>query len=147
MSYLICGDGDDRPRLEAKVRALDLDDRVCFAGYVPEEDKADHYRLADAFVMPGYGEGFGIVYLEALACGVPVVASQADASQEAVRDGLLGAIVDPRDPDDVLAGIRDALSRRGAGVPKGLAYFSFGRLYRAVAHAVLRAIGRHQSQN
>src|ERR1051326_7987759 len=64
--YLILGDGDDRSRLQSKVCALGMDVHVVFAGYIPEEEKAAHYRLADAFVMPGRGEGFGIVYLEAM---------------------------------------------------------------------------------
>lgn len=126
VAYLVCGGGEDRARLEAKAIALGVGDRVVFAGYVPEAEKADHYRLADAFVMPGWGEGFGIVYLEALACGVPVVASSADASREAVRDGALGAVVDPSDPQSVLTGIRDALGRE-KGVPEGLDHFSHRR--------------------
>ena len=126
IAYLIAGDGDDRTRLEEKAETLGVRDRVVFAGYVPEEEKADHYRLADAFVMPGSGEGFGIVYLEALACGVPVVASTLDASREAVRDGLLGAVVDPRDPADLQRGILQALAAERE-VPEGLSYFSFER--------------------
>jgi phosphatidyl-myo-inositol dimannoside synthase len=138
IAYLICGDGDDRPRLEAKARQQGLADRVVFAGYIPEEEKVDHYRLADAFVMPGRGEGFGIVYLEALACGVPVVASGADASREAVRDGRLGEVVDPDNLDSVAAGIERALER-GHGVPEGLDYFSFQR-YQARWHGVIRSL-------
>ncbi len=126
IAYLVCGGGGDRQRLEAKAAALGVADRVTFAGYVPEEEKADHYRLADAFVMPGSGEGFGIVYLEALACGVPAVASSADASREAVRDGMLGVVVDPADQASVVSGIRDALGRE-KGVPDGLDYFSHDR--------------------
>ena len=135
VSYLICGSGDDRNRLEAKARDLGVHDRVVFAGYVDETEKADHYRLADAFVMPGWGEGFGIVYLEALACGVPVVASSKDASHEAVLDGELGVVVDPHDPTSVVEGIRDALARP-KGVPAGLDTFSqaqFGERWRSVA--------------
>lgn len=134
IAYLICGDGDDRPRLESMAASLGVGDRVVFAGYVPEDEKADHLRLADAFVMPGRGEGFGIVYLEALACGVPVVASALDASREAVRDGALGVVVTPDDPVSVVEGIRDALAR-SKGVPDGLAYFSrerFAERWRAV---------------
>ena len=126
LCYLICGDGDDRPRLEAKARRLGLDDHVLFAGYVPEEEKADHYRLADAFVMPGRGEGFGIVYLEAMACGIPVIASSADASEEAVRHGDIGIVVDPSSPSDLKRGIRVALSAERT-VPDGLDYFSHDR--------------------
>ncbi len=76
-----------------------------WAGYIPESEKADHYRLADAYAMPGRGEGFGIVYLEALAWGVPVVASQVDSGREAVRDGALGILVDPNDAKDIKRGI------------------------------------------
>lgn len=126
IAYLVCGDGDDRSRLEAKAERLGVGNRTVFAGYVPEEEKEDHYRLADAFVMPGRGEGFGIVYLEALACGIPVVASSADASQEAVRDGKLGTVVDPGDYEDVKRGILTALSEH-RGVPGGLEYFSVER--------------------
>jgi glycosyltransferase involved in cell wall biosynthesis len=124
LSYLVCGDGDDRPRLERKAERLGVSDRVVFAGYVPEEEKEDHYRLADAFVMPGRGEGFGIVYLEAMACGVPVVASRADASREAVRDGELGTVVNPGDPSELVNGIQKALNEP-RGVPDGVEYFSF----------------------
>ena len=138
LAYLVCGSGDDRERLEAKARSLGLEGRVVFAGYVAEEEKADHYRLADAFSMPGRGEGFGIVYLEALACGVPVVASSADASQEAVLGGELGVIVDPDDPSSVADGLRTAL-RRPNGVPDRLDHFSQGRFaerWRAVVDRV-----------
>ena len=140
LSYLIVGDGDDRPRLERKADDLGVADRVVFAGYIDESEKADHYRLADAFVMPGRGEGFGIVYLEALACGIPVVASSLDASREAVRDGDLGEVVDPRDREDLKRGIQAALSTEH-GVPEGLAYFSleaFTQRWHALVDRVFR---------
>jgi len=136
VSYLVCGDGDDRSRLERKAERLGVADRTVFAGYVPEEEKDDHYRLADAFVMPGRGEGFGIVYLEAMACGVPVVASSADASREAVRDGQLGVVVDPGDASDLKQGVCRALDA-GRGVPDGLEYFSFDRFLERWHEAVL----------
>lgn len=135
LAYLICGDGPDRDRLEAKATRLGVGDRTIFAGYVPEEEKVGHYRMADAFAMPGRTEGFGIVYLEALACGVPVVASRADASKEAVRNGKLGAVVDPDDPASVKEGILKAL-REPHGVPDGLDYFSVDR-FRARWHRVV----------
>jgi glycosyltransferase involved in cell wall biosynthesis len=124
LAYLVCGDGTDRDRLMGKAQELGLQDSVVFAGYIPEEEKVDHYRVADAFVMPGRGEGFGIVYIEALACGIPAVASSADASHEAVRDGLLGEVVDPYDSEDIAAGIRRALERP-RGRPDGIEYFGF----------------------
>lgn len=137
VAYLVCGDGDDRARLEQKARALGLQDRVVFAGYIPDDEKADHYRLADAFVMPGRGEGFGIVYLEALACGVPVVASEVDASREAVLNGELGAIVNPDDATDIRRGILAALECRHE-VPHRLDHFSTDR-FAERWHAVVEA--------
>lgn len=110
IAYLVVGDGPDRARLERKAARLGVSERVVFAGYVEDHEKADHYRLADLFVMPGRGEGFGIVYLEAMASGVRVVASSADASRETVLDGRAGEVVDPGDPDDILAGILRGLS-------------------------------------
>mgnify|MGYP006270968715 FL=1 len=133
IAYLICGDGDDRPRLAAKAERLGISNRVVFAGYIPEDEKADHYRLADTFVMPGRGEGFGIVYLEALACGVPVIASCADASEETVRYGKLGTVVDPKDSHDLKQGIRRALCS-DTGPPSGLGYFSFDRFVERWQH-------------
>ena len=141
ITYLVCGDGADRARLEAKAKRLGVADRTIFAGYIPEEEKVDHYRVADVFAMPGRTEGFGIVYLEAMACGVPVVASSADASREAVRGGRLGTVVDPDDPDSVKSGILKAL-RAPNGVPDGLDYFSVERFqerWHEVVETCLRA--------
>ena len=121
--YVIAGDGSDRPRLEAKVRERDLTNHVIFTGYVPEKEKRDLYRAADVFAMPGHGEGFGIVYLEAMACGVPVIASTMDGSREAVRDGMLGLTVNPGDPAALREAVRTALRRPKGVVPSGLDYF------------------------
>ena len=124
LSYLLVGDGDDRARLAAKAAALGVSERVVFAGYIPESEKAAHYRIADAFVMAGRGEGFGIVYLEALASGVPVVASTADASREAVLNGTMGELADPDKPHELEAAILRALERPVGIIPKALENFS-----------------------
>jgi len=125
IGYVIAGDGSDRARLEGVARDHGVADRVVFAGRVSEKEKQDHYRLADVFVMPGRGEGFGFVFLEALACGVPVVASALDGSREAVRGGLLGALADPDDPQSLEDGVADALEEPHGVVPAGLAYFEY----------------------
>jgi phosphatidylinositol alpha-1,6-mannosyltransferase len=120
VAYLVVGEGTDRRQLEQKAKSLAVEMHVVFTGYVPEREKADHYCLADAFVMPGRGEGFGFVYLEAMACGVPVVASKVDASREVVHDGELGTLVDPDDPHEIRIGILKALDRPEGAVPKEL---------------------------
>jgi glycosyltransferase involved in cell wall biosynthesis len=109
LAYLIVGEGDDRPRLETKVRSLGLNDSVIFAGQISEEEKAAHYNLADLYVMPSSAEGFGIVYLEAAACGVPIIGSTIDGSREALLDGELGDLVDPRNLDDLYEAIETKL--------------------------------------
>jgi glycosyltransferase involved in cell wall biosynthesis len=102
VKYLVIGRGDDQPRLAQLAQDLGVADRVVFAGFVPTQDLVEHYRLADAYVMPSQ-EGFGIVYLEAMACGVPVVAGDADGSADPLQDGKLGWQVPRRDPEAVAA--------------------------------------------
>lgn len=123
LMYMAAGSGGDLPRLQRKAESLGIADRVIFPGQISESAKVDYYNLADAFVMPGRGEGFGIVYLEAMACGVPAVGSLLDGSREALLEGKLGVLVDPSDPTSVEKGIQQAL-RRARGVPPGLDYFS-----------------------
>jgi phosphatidylinositol alpha-1,6-mannosyltransferase len=130
--YLIGGEGPDRPRLEAKARSLDLAERVIFAGRIAEEEKLAHYHLGDAYVMPSRGEGFGIVLLEAMAAGLPTLASVRDGGREALLDGKLGLLVDPDDPASVAAGIHALLARR-KGRPDGLEYYSVQSFRRRVS--------------
>jgi len=125
LTYLIVGEGCDQSRLEAKVRYLNIQKQVVFTGFVAESEKAEHYRLADAYIMPSKGEGFGIVFLEAMACGIPVVASKLDGSREAVRDGLLGILINPNEPEEIKAGILEALQRPRGSIPLGLDYFCY----------------------
>ena len=95
VKYLIVGDGDDRPRLEALTASLGVTDAVVFAGRIPEAEIVEHFRLCDLFAMPSTGEGFGITYLEAMACGKPTLGGNKDAAVDALCGGELGALVDP----------------------------------------------------
>src|SRR5262249_12747479 len=109
--YLIVGDGDDRSRLEAKAQSL-APGKVVFAGHALESEKVAHYNLADAYVMPSRGEGFGIVLIEAAACGVPIVGSHVDGSREALLDGKIGRLVNPLNPNELFNAISAALEER-----------------------------------
>jgi phosphatidyl-myo-inositol dimannoside synthase len=139
IAYLIVGDGSDRKRLEEKAKALGVSGKVVFAGYIPESEKADHYRLADVFIMPGKGEGFGFVFLEAMASGIPVIASKVDGSREAVRDGNLGIIVDPENAEEIKAAILQSLKYPKGQIPEGLDYFSFDN-YQNRLHAIINTV-------
>ncbi len=144
IAYLIVGDGTDRRRLEAKAASLCVADRVVFSGFIPEAEKADHYRLADVYVMPSSGEGFGFAFLEAMACGIPVVASKVDGSREAVREGELGILVDPGNRDEIKAAILEAVKGPRGKVPAGLDYFSFENFTSRLYGVVELVAGRKQ---
>jgi phosphatidyl-myo-inositol dimannoside synthase len=141
---VIAGSGDDRSRLEAKAHALGIADDVRFAGFVPDNELVDLYRAARVFALAGWGEGFGIALLEAMACGVPAVASILDGSFEAVGGGKLGIAVDPRKPDSLVAGILEALGRPVGERPAGIEYFSYGA-FEARVHQFLGGLARSQA--
>ncbi len=116
--YLIVGAGSDRSRLELLRDRLVLGNSVIFTGRVSAEELPDYYRLSDVFVMPSKGEGFGIALLEAMACGIPVIAGYKDGCHDALRGGELGRLVDPDRPEEITQAIFDALDTRpGASVP------------------------------
>jgi glycosyltransferase involved in cell wall biosynthesis len=138
IAYVIAGGGNDVPRLQRKAVQLGVADRVVFTGLLPEHEKADLYNLADVYVMPSRGEGFGFVLLEAMACGVPVIASRLDGGREAVRGGTLGQLVDPSNPAEIRAAIADAIGA-GKRIPEGLDYFSFAN-FEQRTHAIVDSL-------
>jgi len=111
--YLVVGTGTDAAQLVRLAADLGIADRLTMCGFVPDGELAAHYRMADAFAMPSSAEGFGIVFLEAMACGVPVLAGNRDGSVDALADGELGRLVDPDDVAEIAAGLIDLLARRG----------------------------------
>jgi phosphatidyl-myo-inositol dimannoside synthase len=142
VAYLIVGDGPDRRRLEEKAKSLGMDEHVVFAGLNPRGREGGSLRPGRRLRHAESGEGFGIVHLEAMACGIPaVVASKVDGSREAVRNGALGILVDPSDQEDVKTGVLEALNRLKGVVPEGLDYFSYGnferRLHRIVENVAV----------
>ncbi|MFN6484679.1 MULTISPECIES: glycosyltransferase family 4 protein [unclassified Nostoc] len=99
--FILAGKGDDLPRINDLVSSLNLQDCVTIAGFVPDEELCDYYNLCDVFALPSKGEGFGIVYLEALACGKPVLAGNQDGSVDPLAEGELGCLVDPDNVEEI----------------------------------------------
>jgi len=106
--YLIVGAGPYQEKLERLVKELELEGRIIFAGYVTDEELPCYYGACDVFVLvsrtledKGEMEGFGIVYLEAGACGKPVIAGRGGGASEAVEDGVTGLLVDPSDVGEI----------------------------------------------
>ena len=112
-SLVVLGDGPERPALEAQVRAHGMAQRVHFLGYMATPDVSAIMRGVDIFVFPTFGEGFGLVLLEAMAWGKPVVASQVMAIPEIVRHGETGLLV----PPDDIASLAQALLRLMQDLP------------------------------
>ena len=94
----IAGTGDDRPRLEALSRELDLAGSVRFHGFVTEERKRELLRTTWANVFPSRKEGWGITNVEAAACGTPSLASDSPGLRDSVKDGVSGFLVPHGDP-------------------------------------------------
>ena len=98
--YLIVGSGPYEAALRSKVAGLGLAGQVVFVGQVTDEDLVAHYCLGDVFIMPnreladGDTEGFGLVFLEANSCGLPVIAGRDGGSTDAVQHGVNGLVVD-----------------------------------------------------
>jgi phosphatidylinositol alpha-1,6-mannosyltransferase len=95
LGLVIAGEGGDRARLEALAASLGVAARVRFTGFVSAATLAELYRRCAAFVMPSSGEGFGLVYLEAMREGKPCVARADSAAAEIVEDGVTGRLVAP----------------------------------------------------
>jgi phosphatidyl-myo-inositol dimannoside synthase len=87
------GDGDDVGRLRERAAALGISAQVMFPGFASEAELIGFYRRAAVFAMPSRGEGFGLVYLEAMAHGLPCVAAVNDAAAEVIEDGETGFLV------------------------------------------------------
>ena len=102
-SYVVVGNGDDRARLETLARARRV--AVTFWGRADDDELPAMYRACDLFVMPSRGEGFGIVFLEALASGLPCIGGDDDGTRDALCDGALGLLVDAASPEAVRAAI------------------------------------------
>lgn len=116
--FLVVGSGPFRPELEAIAAAEGVAESVIFAGSVPEDDLVDHYCLGDVFVMPnrrlpnGDTEGFGLVFLEANSCGIPVIAGRDGGSVDAVRAGVNGLVVDGASVSEIGAAMARLLADR-----------------------------------
>ena len=90
-------------QLRRQVKALGIVDRVLFPGFVPDEELVPLLREAQALIHPALTEGYGLVLLEAMACGLPVIAASAPGPAEILRDGETGLLVPVRDPDALTA--------------------------------------------
>jgi phosphatidylinositol alpha-1,6-mannosyltransferase len=114
VKYLVVGEGPDRQRLEDLTARLGLQAQVCFLGRLALSEIVELYNLADLFVMlsreePPDVEGFGLVFLEAAACGLPSVGGRSGGIPDAIDEGNSGWLVDPCNTQEITATIIDLL--------------------------------------
>jgi phosphatidylinositol alpha-1,6-mannosyltransferase len=138
---LVCvGDGDDVPRLQQKAYELGLGAETLFTGFVSTHDLQDWYGNASVLAMPSRGEGFGLVYLEAMSHGLPCIGSVHDAAGEIIDDGVTGHLVnqsDPRELGAVLLGLLTNRERRQQMGAAGLRRFQRDFSYEAFSRRVV----------
>jgi D-inositol-3-phosphate glycosyltransferase len=137
------GSGLEAPRqLEQLAATLGIADVVRFFPPQPAEQLAEHYRAADVAVVPSHNESFGLVALEAQACGTPVVAAAVGGLRTAVRDGVSGVLVDGHHARDYATAVHAVLARRellSAGARRHAGLFSWDRTADALVAAYTSA--------
>jgi len=107
LHLLIVGDGPEKANLAAQAQQLGMADRVHLKGFVSEVDKLRLLQAADIFTLPSLHEAFGIVYIEGMLAGLPVIAAKPGGQEDFLSDGVTGYLVDREDT----AALRDAIQR------------------------------------
>lgn len=110
--YLLGGkwDAEEKKRLEDLIAKNQLQKYIRMVGFIDETELTEHFLLSDMFILPSKKEGFGIVFIEALASGLRVIAGNKDGSVDALKGGKLGVLVDPDNQEEILASICNLLS-------------------------------------
>lgn len=132
IKYILAGKYDlvEGERIRKLIAGYGIEQQVILTGFIEENELPELFLLADTFVLPSKKEGFGIVFIEALAYGLPVICGNADGSLDAIRNGELGKAIDPDDIDALEKSIAESLSepvtveRRKHLQQKCLQYFS-----------------------
>jgi phosphatidyl-myo-inositol dimannoside synthase len=137
MRYLIVGQADrrERERIATLIDHYDLSSYVTLTGYVEDEQLRQIYLLADLFVMPSRGEGFGIVFIEAASHGLPSLAGNADGSPEALLGGQLGHLIDPSNIEQIALALGSSPRdwNRASLSQMAVAHFGYGRYQQRLA--------------
>ncbi|GAH25600.1 unnamed protein product, partial [marine sediment metagenome] len=108
---IVAGTGPEKSTCENFVKQHRLTEHVHFLGFIPKEDIPSVYRSCDIYCSPALGgETFGIVLIEAMASGIPVVASNIDGYKQVIKDGINGLLCNPHSPEDIKDKISSLLS-------------------------------------
>lgn len=119
ITYLFAGryDEAEKARLEQVCKNLDLEGVLLFTGFVADEEVSYYYNMADIYIMPSEKEGFGISFIEAMYYHLPVIAGNRDGTPDALLNGRLGTLVDPRNEEELVAAVKKIASGNGRYIP------------------------------
>ncbi|MDO9377076.1 MAG: glycosyltransferase family 4 protein, partial [Ferruginibacter sp.] len=119
LKYLVVGkyDAAEMKRLSNIIHVLQLQEQVIFTGFIGDAEIAAHFSIADLYIMPSKKEGFGIVFIEALYYGKPVIAGNIDGSVDALDGGNFGLLINPDNRDEIRDAISKVLDNEAAYVP------------------------------
>jgi glycosyltransferase involved in cell wall biosynthesis len=98
---ILVGDGEEREHLESLTDSLEIRECVEFVGKVPHERVQDYMNQSEVFVLPSLSEGFPVTILEAMACGLPIVATRVRGIPDIIEDGTNGYLVDTKNPKQI----------------------------------------------
>jgi glycosyltransferase involved in cell wall biosynthesis len=114
IKYVIGGkaDNEELKYINQLILKLDVADNVILAGFIADDEMAEHFAMSDLYIMPSYNEGFGIVFIEAMHYGLPVIAGNKDGSADALVNGRLGTLIDPMDVNAIRSSIIAMISKQ-----------------------------------
>ncbi len=118
IKYFIAGRYDNKEKLFVENLAKKLEMKnIVLPGFIPEEELKEHFAMSDVYVMPSRKEGFGIVFIEAMYYGVPVIAGNIDGSVDALLNGELGQLVNPDNVEEIAKAIENIIKNKTAFIP------------------------------
>ncbi|UKT64405.1 glycosyltransferase family 4 protein [Pedobacter mucosus] len=110
--YLLAGKSDnvEKARIEKLIKAEHLENHVVLLDFIPDHELTDYFLLADAFIMPSKKEGFGLVFIEAAACGCSIIGGNIDGSSDALLNGELGKLINPENVQEIESSLLTSLA-------------------------------------
>lgn len=143
VKYILAGKADaaETAAMQQKINDAGLHEQVILAGFIPEEELAAHFKMSDCYIMPSSKEGFGIVFIEAMFYGIPVIGGNADGTMDALQNGKLGTAVSPGNVSEIKAAITKILNDKAAHQPDLsllMDCFSYGRYKERIVDLLAR---------
>lgn len=121
LKYILAGGYTENEKLfiDSKIALYGLSEVVILTGFLPDDELAQHFSMTDIYIMPSIKEGFGIVFVEAMYYGVPVIAGNADGSVDALLNGELGMLIETESKDAITAALEKMIKNKETYKPNG----------------------------